>query len=251
MVLTSGLRNFVGSTGDSMIVYVITNTINGKQYVGQTVHTLKERWANHCSNNSGCTAIHNAILKYGKDSFKLSVLDTAKSQEELDEKERQWIYKLNTLSPYGYNLKSGGEHVVFTNEVREKLRKANTGKKHSSETRELISQIMKEQWESGERKGHPISEKSRYVLPNYVKEHGSWNKGLPKEQSPLYGKPKKESTKRKIADTLSQPVLCVENNTVYPSAKIAGEFLGVCSANISRCLHGRGHTAGGYHWKWA
>lgn len=117
-----------------MRIYLITNTVNGKQYVGQTIHTLSERWANHCSKNSGCIALKNAIHKYGKDSFKIEEIDTASKREDLDEKERFWISKLNTLSPNGYNLKSGGEHPVFTDEVIEKISIHNTGKHHSEST---------------------------------------------------------------------------------------------------------------------
>lgn len=234
-----------------MIIYLITNKVNGKQYVGQTIHTLNERWANHCSKNSGCVALKHAIDKYGKNMFDKVVIDTASSQEELDEKEKFWIKALNTMSPNGYNLTSGGEHAVFSDEVKEKLRVANTGKKHSEETRKLISQRLKEQWRDGKRKGRPMPERYRYLLRDYTKEHGAWNKGLPKEQSHLYGKKRKDSTKRKIAETLSRPVICVETGVIYPSSKVACDIFGLHQANLSKCLHGERERTGGYHWRFA
>lgn len=235
----------------SMIIYLIKNKINGKQYVGQTVRTLQERWGDHLCENSGCTALKNAIKKYGKNNFELSILDYASSQSELDDKEQFWINKLNTLSPNGYNLKTGGEHPIFTEEVKEKLRIANTGKILSKQSRLKISVSLKEQWKNGLRKGHPVSEKVKYNLVDYVKKHGSWNKGLPTEMQPHYGKAKPKEIREKIAKTLSKPVLCVETGVRYSSAKEASAELHIQFSNISRCLHGRCHTAGGYHWRWA
>lgn len=234
----------------NMTIYCITNLINGKRYVGQTIRCLDERWTNHCSKTSGCTALKGAIAKYGKENFSIEYLDSASTQSELDEKERYWILKLNTLSPNGYNLKTGGEHPHLTNEVIEKISKSNLGKIVSEETKILISQRMKEQWQNGSRKGHPVSEKSKYVLAEYVKENGSWNKGLPKEQSHLYGKSKPKEQREKIAKSLSKPILCVELNKVFRSSQDACKELGVNYCNISRCLHGRSKSAGGYHWRW-
>lgn len=78
----------------------------------------------------------------------------------------------------------------------------------------------------------------------------AWNKGLPKELQPQYGKTKSKEQREKIAKTLSKPIICVETNTCYESAQIASKELGIQFSNISRCLHGRSHTAGGYHWRW-
>lgn len=91
-----------------MIIYRITNMVNGKMYVGQTTRSLSQRWREHCSNSSGCTYLHNAITKYGKENFKVEQIDIALDQEELDYKERQYIMCYNTLVPNGYNLTDGG-----------------------------------------------------------------------------------------------------------------------------------------------
>lgn len=78
-----------------------------------------------------------------------------------------------------------------------------------------------------------------------------WNTGLPKEQQPAYGHSPSQETRERIAKKLSKPVYCVELDKVFDSAQQASKELGIQFSNISRCLHGRGHTAGGYHWGWA
>lgn len=78
----------------------------------------------------------------------------------------------------------------------------------------------------------------------------AWNKGLPKEQQPHYGKSMPQEQREKIARTLSKPIVCVETNTIYESAQEAARTLGIQFSNISRCLHGRTQRCGGYHWRW-
>ena len=91
------------------VIYVATQRESGKQYVGQTIRSIEERWAGHCEpNKRDGQVIAKAIAKYGKDTFDVSMLDWASSKEELDHKEKFWIAFLDTRVPEGYNLKEGG-----------------------------------------------------------------------------------------------------------------------------------------------
>lgn len=92
------------------IIYLINNTVNNKKYVGQTTQPLEKRWLGHACSSSKCTYLSSAIKKYGKDSFTYKKIDTAGTQEELNEKEVFWIESLNTLAPRGYNLQSGSKY---------------------------------------------------------------------------------------------------------------------------------------------
>lgn len=56
------------------IIYKITNLVNNKVYIGQTERTLKERWGQH-KYSKGCKYLHNAILKYGAESFKIEEIE--------------------------------------------------------------------------------------------------------------------------------------------------------------------------------
>jgi hypothetical protein len=120
-------RYRVNGFGDFMygIVYLATNTINKKVYIGQTTMTLNQRISCHRINKR-CRLFHRAIQKYGMDVFQWTTLAECVSKEELDQKEMYWIEKLNANNPvFGYNLKSGG---------------AGNGK-HSEETKKLLSDI--------------------------------------------------------------------------------------------------------------
>lgn len=89
-----------------MIIYKITNIINNKIYIGQTVKTADERLKQHiytATKHITNTHLAHAIRKYGQDNFKIEIIDTAKSQEELDYKENYWINALNTINN-GYNM---------------------------------------------------------------------------------------------------------------------------------------------------
>jgi GIY-YIG catalytic domain len=93
------------------VIYAITNLLNGKQYVGLTTTSVEERWERHLEQTlrKEASLIHKAIVEFGEDNFTLEVIDQASSIEELRTKEREWIPKLNTLFPKGYNVTLGGE----------------------------------------------------------------------------------------------------------------------------------------------
>src|ERR1700721_37675 len=89
-------------------VYVHTNIVNGKSYVGQTTQGVAARWEGHVKERRN-RAFSRAIRKYGVDSFEHRVLVVARSQEQLDNLEKVWIILLQTKVPLGYNLTCGGE----------------------------------------------------------------------------------------------------------------------------------------------
>lgn len=130
-----------------MFIYKITNLANGKSYVGQTVFSIEARFARHCGKHK--TAISQAIAKYGKANFKLELLETVKTCEELNNREHYYIELHNTVAPSGYNLKSGGnQKVKFSEETKLKMRQSHKhtktflGKQHTLEARAKISQNL-------------------------------------------------------------------------------------------------------------
>lgn len=95
------------------IIYKVTNLVNGKVYIGQTVRTLKGRISEHFYNaNNGLKNefFRNAILKYGKESFEWQEIDLGYDKNDLDKKEVYWISFYNSTNRnWGYNISIGGE----------------------------------------------------------------------------------------------------------------------------------------------
>lgn len=92
-------------------IYLITNLITNKQYVGKTIKTLQQRFNTHCitSTNKNCF-LHNAIKKYGRENFKIELLERVED-DCWKEKERFYIKLLNThYSCGGYNISWGGDY---------------------------------------------------------------------------------------------------------------------------------------------
>lgn len=90
------------------VVYVHTNLINGKVYIGQSCDYL-DRWRCNGKNYFQSIKFYNAIKKYGWSNFSHEILYADLNKEDADEKERLMIAKYNSIDD-GYNLKSGGSH---------------------------------------------------------------------------------------------------------------------------------------------
>ncbi len=126
-----------------MIIYKITNKLNGKIYIGQTVRRLKVRIKQHLTR--GESLVSKAIKKYGIDNFTIEQIDHAHSIDELNNKEIYWIAFYDCVAPKGYNLSRGGLGslgVLHTQKWKEqhsfKMRGAGNplfGKHHTAETK--------------------------------------------------------------------------------------------------------------------
>lgn len=88
-----------------MFIYKITNNVNGKVYIGQTINAVELRFKRHINdskNNVLDTHFARAIRKYGENCFICEVIDTANTQDELNKKEQEWIRFYNSVES-GYN----------------------------------------------------------------------------------------------------------------------------------------------------
>lgn len=139
---------------------------NGKAYIGITSRTANARFKEHCKNAASGRgiAVSRAISKYGRDSVVVETLLVA-SWDYLLFIEPIAIKRFGTKGDGGYNLSSGGEGVIGvipSAETRERLRQANTGKKHSEATIEKMRASSKTAvWsdESRERLRHMAGKK--------------------------------------------------------------------------------------------
>jgi len=110
-------------------IYLITNTINGKIYVGQTKRTVEKRWKGHLSkarHTEEATPILCAIRKYGADNFSQKVLCVADNKQQLDKLEENYTILLKSNdNTIGYNLAVG---ACVKGEPRERSNRKQTGK---------------------------------------------------------------------------------------------------------------------------
>lgn len=88
-----------------MIVYKITNTLNGKIYIGQTKQKIEKRFLQHSKADS---PLGQAIRQCGIENSTIEVIEECKNQNELNEREIFWIKVLKSKIPYGYNRTNGG-----------------------------------------------------------------------------------------------------------------------------------------------
>jgi group I intron endonuclease len=134
-------------------VYIITNMLDEKMYIGQTVN-VKSRWSSHLlsARNGVETLLYRAVRKHGKDNFSFEVVEEAYSREELDELEIYYIELYNTFKGRGYNMSVGGtghpkgeDHPFYggthTEDARKRIGDAHRGKLVSDETRKKLSEL--------------------------------------------------------------------------------------------------------------
>ena len=95
-------------------IYKITNKVNGKSYIGQTVQSVKERFYQHCATKCSQAilnmVIHKAITKYGKSNFTIEVIEEVESAN-LNDRERYWIRYYDSYNN-GYNSTEGGQDGI-------------------------------------------------------------------------------------------------------------------------------------------
>ena len=87
------------------VIYLLINSINDKEYVGQTTKTAEERFKEHMYSPH---CIGKAIRKHGAENFVIVILKVCYSKAELDFWEKHFIKSRNTMAPNGYNLTEGG-----------------------------------------------------------------------------------------------------------------------------------------------
>jgi group I intron endonuclease len=110
-----------------MHIYLVTNLINGKQYVGQTTLSVEERWKEHLKKARAgkMNRLYCAIRKYGQGAFIAEGLTGCDNQEQMNRLENLWITLLKTYDyKYGYNMTFGGDGCAGIDEVKDRMRKS-------------------------------------------------------------------------------------------------------------------------------
>ena len=247
-------------------IYIITNEINGKSYIGQTcAKNPNQRWCNGRGYSRRNPAFYNAIQKYGWDNFEHEILvDNIPTLEEANKLEIEFIAKYHTYirdpECNGYNNTIGGQgraheqseetkqkisatlkNRVFTPEHLAKIQ-ANLPKKSiiCIETNIIYESIAEAHNQTG------ISyDNIKTAVRGKRNSAGGyhWANSNDTEQieylKTLAGKCK--ASKRKIR--------CVETNQTYESISEAARILGVNASGIGVAIKGKTRVKG-YHWEY-
>ena len=152
-------------------IYKITNTVNGKSYIGKTIHdAVKRRIRRHLGGYTrGSLIVKQAVEKYGKDAFTYEILHDGIISEFLDSYEIEAIAKHKTIAPYGYNLTAGGDGGSHSEETCKKIAESKKGKPLLPEHRRNVSKALKGRIFSDEHK-QKLSEAGKHPMYYPTKE---------------------------------------------------------------------------------
>ena len=203
------------------VIYMVTNSVNGKSYIGKTVQGLKDRWDNHLSKARRGVGyyFHKAIRKYGEDCWDIKIMYVSfeKDDKHLFEVEEQLVAEYDTFHK-GYNSCPGGRgtgsgkdhprwgmrHTPKTLSILSAIHKGNQywlGKKHTEESKVKMS---------ASNTGRVISKSTKDKL-------SLANSG---ENNPMFGKPGtnlgktfSKKTRNRMSKAIRQAPLRSSNKT--------------------------------------
>lgn len=179
-------------------IYLITNIINNKKYVGQTIKPIEKRLKEHFKSayiEKRDTYFCRAIIKYDKDNFNIICLEDNILVSELDAAEEYWIAWYETFGKHGYNSTSGGKQGRMSEETKKKISAAHKGVPKSEEAKRNSSIAQK-----GKHVGslnHFYGKKHSEETIKKIKK--TLEGKLSGENHPFYGKKHSEESKNKIS----------------------------------------------------
>ena len=207
------------------IIYLLTNNINGKMYVGQHgTDNLEDDYM-----GSG-VAIREAIKEYGKKNFSKEILCYCVDRKDACQKEIEYIEKLDTTHN-GYNITKGGEGLLGYRQKTESIQRMVLSRKRFYQD-------------------HPEA-KAKLGHPRYGEANPFFGHKLSKEHIALL-------TRTRIAaitgdnNPSAKRVVCVETGEVFGNAKAGARKMGNRNdpSQIIKVCRGRLKTAHGYHWEY-
>lgn len=201
-------------------VYITTNLINGKRYIGRKIFDSKNNWVDYIGSGA---YFQKAVKKYGKENFSRNIIDIAYSNDELNNKEIEYIRFFNaTESPDFYNIESGGQKYPLSEHTKKLISENHAnlagenhpmyGKHHTEETKRKISEVQKGKIPVN--KGKPMSQEQKEKLKEAWKH-------------------------RELKVSHHRIVKCLESGKVYNSIQDASDDTGIKYSSIVAVLSGR------------
>lgn len=222
------------------IVYQVTNTVNGKTYIGVTTGTLKKRWGEHCSFARGTgrqsqTVLCRAIRKYGVDSF---IPEIIASVIRLDSISRAEMEVIKQRQP-AYNQTNGGEWTAG------KAMPEHSRQRMAEQKRALMAQrgSTYERCVEALRRGKLLVDESKRIQA--VKAYWSTHKHTTQTRQKMSDTAKTNHAEERLSafkGNRAKRVLCITDGRLFASAQDADKFYGTCFGSTWKVAAGRLQT---------
>lgn len=197
---------------------------NRKCYIGSALN-YKTRMRHHIwhlkKNTHHSIYLQNHVNKYGLKDIVFEVLSICDSNELI--KKEQFYIDLFTpefnISKYAYSTLG----VKCSEDKKEKLRKIHTGRKATPQAVEANRQ--------GQIKRHlvPLPKSFGIAVSKGLRESKLWQQVVHSEEF---------RAKQVYAQKTKKEIICITNNTIYPSIRAAAKELNIMHISISRVCRG-------------
>ena len=199
-------------------IYQITNTLNGKIYIGKTESTIEERFKQHCKDAFSKTKekrpLYAAMRKYGIHNFQVELIEET---DKPNEREIYWIEEKQAFK-YGYNATTGGDGRTYLN--RELIIKTYSEVQNIKKTSEIC---------------HCDEDSVHNILLNHHITIIS----------------QQEVNKKQFGKIIKQYSKQGELLNIFPTINEAVKSIGKPISHISQCANGKRKSAYGFIWKFA
>jgi len=278
----------MSKSNESYCVYIHTNLINNKQYVGQTKRSAYSRWGEHGENycrtnkHGEYTKFGEAIIEYGWDNFSHEIIFDNLTSEEADVLEISLINELDTFNN-GYNSTLGGKGEFYApwdnedyynqmvqvgkklwedQEFIDKMSLLSKQRWLNFDTREYMIKRMKESWQDEELKKRfskirHNALKKVWERPEYRQFQSENMSKRNKEE--LWTKPEfremhiqqmKKRWENGELQKICKPVICIDTGIVYNSVNAASRDTHISNTSIIACCKGKCESVKGTHWQY-
>lgn len=226
-------------------IYLTTNLINGKKYIGQHTGQINDNYL-----GSGVTLVE-AIEKYGKENFIKEILEIC-NKEELNDKEKYWIAYYNAFKDDNYyNKTEGGQkgdgwaacyrYMKEHPEYAQNLYKRNGERLHKwlKEHPDIRQKITNKMIEGSKKFFNEHPEKRAETIQKMNEGKKKWEGEHPEEHAAQIARFIKAGS-----DANSQKIKCINTGEIFNSISDAARYYNTYQTNISKVLKGERHSAG-------
>lgn len=216
-------------------VYIHTNKLNNKVYIGITKQIPERRWGKNGINYKSTPYFYSAIKKYGWDNFEHEILFTGLTKEEACEQECRLIkeFKSNDRE-FGYNITDGGNAPSMPESIRKQLSQRLKGNKN------CLGRVLSEEV----RRKIGDAQRGRKFTIEHRKKISEAKKGRTH-------KPISIEARQKIANShKKKAVYCEETKQIFVSIQECARQMNIDATNICACCKGKHKICKGFHFRY-